>query len=84
MKLNVGKNTVRNAFTDPANMRRWVQSFEAVDEDHTRRTPWCRLMFTGFKELMSRFTGGNIQERTEGDMQQFNLMVEPDLAGENA
>ncbi len=64
MKLNVGNNTVRNAFTDPANMSRWVQNFEAVDKDHTRRTPWFRFTFTGSKELISRFTGVNIHERT--------------------
>lgn len=64
MKLTVRKNTVRNAFTGPANMRRWVQNFDAVDENHTRRTPWCQFMFAGLKELISRFTGGNIHERT--------------------
>lgn len=90
MKLNAGieidvsKDTVRNAFTGPANMRQWVQNFEAVDENHTHRTSWYGFMFTEFKKLMSLSPGGNIQDRTEGDMQRFNLMVEPNLAGENA
>ena len=83
MKLNVGNNTVRNAFTDPANMSRWVQNVEAVDKDHTRRTPWFRFMFTGSKELISALQAGTFTSEP-GTMQRFKFMVEPGLVGENA
>ena len=90
MKLNIeieidaGTDVVWNAFTPPANISRWAQNFEIVDEDHTCWTPWCRFMFTRFMRLMSLFTGGTIRKRTEGEMQRFKSMVESDLAGEIA
>jgi len=68
MKLNVeieidaDRAVVWNEFTDLANMSRWVQNLEVVDEDQTCCTSSCRLMFTGFMRLMSLFTGDTIHE----------------------
>ena len=37
-----------------------------------------------FMRFMALFIGGVIRKRTEGDMHRFKLMVESDLAGDNA
>jgi uncharacterized protein YndB with AHSA1/START domain len=58
-----------------------VNHFEAIDEDHTRWSSWCRFTFTGFMRFMSLFISGAIRKRTESDLQRFKLMVESDLAG---
>ena len=84
IEADAGTDVIWEAFTNPANMSRWVQNFERVDEDHTCWAPWCRCMFTRFMQLMSLFTGGTIRKRTEGEMQRFKSMVESDLAGEIA
>ena len=59
-----------------------VHHFEAVDDNTTRWTSWCRFTFSGFMKVFSIFMGGAIRKRTEGDMARFKLMVESDEASQ--
>ena len=60
-----------------------VNHFEAIDDEHTKWTSWCRFTFTGMMRFFAIFIGGAIRKRTEGDMNRFKLMVESDLAGKD-
>ena len=55
-------------------------TFERIDDRHTRWSAWSNMTFKGFMKIMSIFLINAIRRRTEDDMQRFKLMVETDLA----
>lgn len=57
-------------------------TFEQIDEQHTRWVAWTNMNFKGLMRLTSIFLIKSIRRRTEDDMQRFKLMVETDLANE--
>ena len=57
-----------------------VNTFEQIDDNHTRWVSWSNMSFKGFMRFKSIFLINSIRRRTEDAMQRFKLMVETDLA----
>lgn len=57
-----------------------VNTFEKVDDSHTRWTAWHNMRFTGIARLFAIFVQKKVRKRIEDDMQRFKLMVETDKA----
>jgi uncharacterized protein YndB with AHSA1/START domain len=61
-----------------------VNHFEALDGGRTRWVAYTNLRFHGLARLFGPFSRESMLQRLRDDMQRFKLMVETDLAGEDA